>query len=214
MIILGAFLIFLIAYFYGSFSTARILAKSIRSLNVEKVGTGLADTENIYTNISKSMGILVGALDLSKAYLFLLVVEFLLRMLDQNSSYLELGVLYSPNLMLAFGIGMLLGHCLPYSHHFRGGRGIFTYMGFIAYFAFVPMLITVFLALILITRFHQIRFAQYTIVILPVVLFQLFYYLFDWYKPDLPVYFNSILIVTAILMGVLNFLVSKRLGEF
>ncbi|MDD3525087.1 MAG: hypothetical protein PHQ41_10390, partial [Candidatus Cloacimonetes bacterium] len=84
----------------------------------------------------------------------------------------------------------------------------------IAYFAFVPMLITVFLALILITRFHQIRFAQYTIVILPVVLFQLFYYLFDWYKPDLPVYFNSILIVTAILMGVLNFLVSKRLGEF
>ena len=214
MIYLFALLISILSYFYGCFSTARIITKSFRSLNIYRVGTGLADTENIYTNISKSMGILVGALDLSKAYLFLLVVEFLLRMLDQNSSYLELGVLYSPNLMLAYGIGMLLGHCLPYSHQFRGGRGIFTYMGFIAYFAFVPMLITVFLALILITRFHQIRFAQYTIVILPVVLFQLFYYLFDWYKPDLPVYFNSILIVTAILMGVLNFLVSKRLGEF
>jgi glycerol-3-phosphate acyltransferase PlsY len=213
MIILLAAFIFLIAYFYGGFSTARMITRSFRSLNVEKVGTGLADTENIYTHISKPMGLLVGALDLSKAYLFLLVVEFLLRRLDLNSANLDFSILYSPNLMLAYGIGMLLGHCLPMNHHFRGGRGIFTYMGFFAYFAFLPTLITAFLALILVMRFKQIRFAQYTIVILPVVLFQFFFHLTTWYLGDLPVYFNLILMVSAVLMGILNFAVSKRLGE-
>jgi len=213
MIILAAVAIFLFAYFYGCFSTARIIAKSFRSLNLEKVGTGLADTENIYTNISKPMGFLVGALDLSKAYLLLLVVELVLRLLDASSSYLDLGILYSPNLMLGYGIGMLLGHCLPFKHHFRGGRGVFTYLGFFAYFALIPTIATAILALILVVRFRQIRFAQYTIVILPVLMFQFFFYIFGWYQPDLPAYFNSILIVTAILMGVMNFMVSKRLGE-
>jgi len=214
MNILFAPLIFVIAYLYGGFSTARVIAKSFRSLNLDKVGTGLSDTENIYSNISKSMGILVGALDLSKAYLFLLLVEFLLRWLDMSSSYLDISLLYSPNLMLVYGVGMLMGHCLPLVHHFRGGRGIFTYMGFFAYYAFLPMLITAILAMILVLRFRQIRFAQYTIVILPVVLFQVFYYATPMYQGDLPVYFNSILIANAVLMGVLNFLVSKRLGEF
>lgn len=213
MIILMAALIFLVAYFYGSFSTARIITRSFRSLNVEKVGTGLADTENIFTHISKPMGMLVGALDLSKAYLFLLVIEFILRMLDKQNGFLDISILYSPNLMLAYGIGMLLGHCLPMNHHFRGGRGIFTYMGFFAYFAFLPMFITAILATVLVMRFKQIRFAQYTIVILPVVLFQFFFFLTTWYRADLPIYFNTILMVSAVLMGILNFAVSKRLGE-
>ncbi|HCM16177.1 MAG: glycerol-3-phosphate acyltransferase [Candidatus Cloacimonadales bacterium] len=214
MIFMVAALLFLIAYLYGSYSTARIIAKNFRSLNIYKVGSGLADTENIYTNISKPMGVLVGAIDISKAYLFLLVVEFVLRILDMNSNFLDISVLYSRNIMLLYGIGMLIGHCLPVAHHFRGGRGIFTYMGFFAYFAFLPMIITATVASVLVIHFKQIRFAQYTIVILPVVLFQLFYYLTDLYQPNLPPYFNSILIVNAFLMGGLNFVVSKRLGEF
>jgi len=214
MILLVAALLFLIAYLYGSYSTARIIAKNFRSLNIYKVGTGLADTENIYTNISKPMGVLVGAIDLSKAYLFLLVVEFILRLLDMHSHFLDISILYSPNLMLLYGIGMLIGHCLPVTHRFRGGRGIFTYMGFFAYFAFLPMVITAAVAVVLVMRFKQIRFAQYTIVILPVILFQFFFYLTNLYQGSLPPYFNSILIVNAFLMGGLNFVVSKRLGEF
>ncbi|MCB5259301.1 MAG: glycerol-3-phosphate acyltransferase [Candidatus Cloacimonetes bacterium] len=213
MIVPIAVVIYLIAYLYGSFSSARVIAKSFRALNIYKVGSGLADTENIYTNISKSMGVLVAALDLCKAYLFLLLIEFILRLIDKQLPIMDISILYSPNLMLIYGIGMLMGHCLPFTHHFRGGRGIFTYMGFFAYFAFLPMFITVVLAWVLVVRFRQIRFAQFTIVILPVILFQFFFYLTDWYKPHLPTYFNSILIVNALLMGVLNYFVSKRLGE-
>ena len=167
--------ILILSYLYGCLSTARIISKSSRSLNIYKVGTGLADTENIYSNISKPMGVLVGALDAAKAYVFLLVVEMLLSLLDRSGAVSGVSALYLHNVMLLYGLGMLVGHCLPYTNHFRGGRGIFTYMGFIAYFAFYPMLITSVIAWILVVRFKQIRFAQYLIVILPVILFQVFY---------------------------------------
>ncbi|MDD2332072.1 MAG: glycerol-3-phosphate acyltransferase, partial [Candidatus Cloacimonetes bacterium] len=78
-------IIVVLAYFWGSASTARIVAKSVRSLNIYKVGSGLADTENIYTNVSKPLGILVGALDAAKSYAFLLAVETLFRILHQHT---------------------------------------------------------------------------------------------------------------------------------
>ncbi len=120
MIYLFVILIIIIAYFYGCFSTARIVAKSFRSLNVYKIGTGLADTENIYTNISKPLGTLVGAIDVAKASLFLLVVEFLLGFIDiKVINYPDFTILYSENLMLIYGLSMLIGHCLPLTHRFR-----------------------------------------------------------------------------------------------
>ena len=152
MTALIAILIFILAYLYGGFSTAQVIAKSFRSLNVFKVGTGMADTENIYSNISKPMGLLVGAIDLSKAYLFLMVVEFILRLLGNAASFAEFSILYNPTLMMVYGVGMLIGHCLPVTHHFRGGRGIFTYMGFFAYFAFSPVFFTAILAMILVWK--------------------------------------------------------------
>jgi len=213
LIYLFAILIILLSYFYGGFSTARIITKSVRSLNVYKIGTGLADTENIYTNISKPLGVLVGAVDVAKAYLFLLIVEMVLRLIDHSGSFSGITTLYRHNTMLLYGMGMLIGHCLPFTNHFRGGRGIFTYMGFVAYFAFTPTLISAVIAWILVARFRQIRFAQYLIVILPVVLFQVFYSFIPSYRLELPAYFVPIMLGIALLMGILNIIVSKKLGE-
>ena len=70
------------------------------------------------------------------------------------------------------------------------------------------------LAMILVWRFKQVRFAQYTIVVLPVILYQIFYHTIPWFRQDLPPYFTAILIGTACFMGVLNIILSKRLGEF
>ncbi|HQI53675.1 MAG TPA: glycerol-3-phosphate acyltransferase, partial [Candidatus Cloacimonas acidaminovorans] len=110
MIYLFVILIIIIAYLYGCFSTARIVAKSFRSLNVYKIGTGLADTENIYTNISKPLGTLVGAIDVAKASLFLKIVEFLLGFIDiKVINYPDFTILYSENLMLIYGLSMLIG---------------------------------------------------------------------------------------------------------
>ena len=208
-----AIVIVIIAYLYGSFSTARIITKSVRSLNVYKVGSGFADTENIYANISKPLGVLVGAVDVAKAYLFLLFVEMVLRLIERGSGIAGVSTLYQHNVMLIYGTGMLVGHCLPFTNHFRGGRGIFTYMGFFAFFAFYPMLITAVIAWVLIMFFRQIRFAQYLVVILPVVLFQVFYSVDPSLREKLPAYFVPIMLGVALLMGILNIFVSKKLGE-
>lgn len=213
MSVVIAILIFLSAYLYGGFSTARMIAKYFRSLNIYKIGTGLADTENIYTNISRSMGVLAGALDVVKAYFFLQVVNLGLNFLQPYCALAGFEHLNSPSLLLVYGLGMLIGHCLPWQNNFRGGRGIFTYMGFFAYFAFWPIFITAILAWIVVIKFRQIRFAQYMIVILPVVLFQILYYIIPHYRKALPPFFVAIMLGNALLMGLLNIIVSKRLGE-
>ncbi|HOC94569.1 MAG TPA: glycerol-3-phosphate acyltransferase [Candidatus Cloacimonadota bacterium] len=206
-------LVVLLAYLYGCLSTARIVAKTFRSLNIYKVGTGLADTENIYSNVSKPMGILVGTLDVLKALVFLTVVRYGLYLLANTAVYENMEKIYSVNTMLIYGLAMLIGHCLPVTNRFQGGRGIFTYIGFVAFFAPVPMLITVLVALVLVARYKQIRFAQYVIVILPVILTQIFYNFIPYFKKEMPPYFSMIIWGIAIIMGVLNYLVSKKLGE-
>lgn len=213
MIYLILFLIVFLAYFYGCFSTARMIAKTFRSLNIYRVGTGLADTENIYTNVSKPMGILVGLLDVSKALLFLLVAEKLLVMLDNRMLIEGGGLLYNRNIMVIYGLGLILGHTLPITHRFRGGRGIFTYTGVIAFFAFYPMLITILIAWGIVAFFKQIRFAQYLIVILPVIITQLFYSFIPYYRDSHQPYFVTFMLGLALVMGALNYVVSKKLGE-
>lgn len=213
MIHLLAFGIVILAYMYGCFSTARIIAKSFRSLDIYKVGTGLADTENIYSHISKPLGVLVGALDVAKAYLFMKVAELLLILLAGSDLLAGVETIYAPNYMLVYGLGMLVGHCLPVTHRWKGGRGIFTYTGFMAYFAFWPMVITLAIAWLLIAIYKQIRFAQYLIVILPVILAQVFYSFIPWFRKELPPYFIGMMLGVALFMGILNFVVSKKLGE-
>lgn len=214
MVYLIIFAVIVLAYFYGCFSTARLVAKTFRSLDIYKVGTGLADTENIYSNLSKPMGILVGALDVLKALLFLNVISYVLHLLADTGAFGNMALLHSENFMLIYGLAMLIGHCLPVTNKFRGGRGIFTYIGFVAYFAFIPMLISVLIAWVLVAKYKQIRFAQYLIVILPVILTQVFYTFIPYFKREFPPYFSIIIWGIAIIMGVLNYLVSKKLGEF
>ncbi len=197
----------IISYFFGCFSTARLIAKSVKHLNIYKIGTGHPDTENIFSNVSKALGVVSAAVDISKAYLFLSLLKWLL-------SGFALGAPFaSENWLMLYGLFMLIGHGLPVTHKFIGGRGILTYIGFIGYFAFLPTVIATGLALIFILFFKQMRFGQYSIVILPVVFAQVL-------NVAIPGFIGSYssgdilkLGGIAALMGIINLFVSKRLGE-
>lgn len=180
----------------GCLSTSRIIAKSFRSLNIYKIGTGHPDTQNIYHNISKPLGIFAGIVDFSKIYIYLFILDIVLGRYYSSIA--------TQNHFLVLGFVMIIGHSLPITHHFKGGRGIFTYMGFIAFFAPYPLIIVAALALVVVLIFDQIRFAQYMIVLLPPFLS----FFFPGSKD-----FSGKLFIAAILMGIINFFVSKRLGE-
>ncbi|MBM4404246.1 MAG: glycerol-3-phosphate acyltransferase [Candidatus Cloacimonetes bacterium] len=213
MIYLLWFMLIALSYMYGGFSAARVVAKSFRSLNIYRVGTGLADTENIYQNVSKALGFLVGAIDVSKSYFYLWLLDSLLQWGGDYKFMEGIEFLYRPEMIMVYGVAMLIGHCLPLTHGFRGGRGIFTYMGFIAYVCFMPMMITAVLAMLSVVWFKQIRFAQYLIVVFPVILMQLMLSFFPHYLKTQPSYSFAYMFGTVILMGALNVIVSKRLGE-
>jgi len=99
---------------------------------------------------------------------------------------------------------MILGHCLPVTHWFKGGRGIFTYIGFLLFFAPWPTIIVCIMAAILVAFFNQIRFSQYMIVLLPPFI--------NFFFPG-GKQFMAKMFLAAILMGIMNFFVSKKLGE-
>jgi glycerol-3-phosphate acyltransferase PlsY len=191
-------LLLILSYAIGCWSTARLIAKTFRSLNIYRVGTGHPDTQNIYCNVDKSLGIFAGFLDFSKIYIYLFILKIVLNLMP-NTTHLT-----SDISLLALGFMMLLGHCLPVTHKFRGGRGVFTYMGLVMFLAPLPMLISGFLALIITWRFEQHRFVQYLVVIMPAFLNLIF---------EEEGAFISMMFVLVILMAIINVFVSRRRGE-
>jgi glycerol-3-phosphate acyltransferase PlsY len=181
----------------GCYSTAKLLAESSRSLNLYKIGSGLADTENIYNNVSKPLGVLCGLIDIGKVYLYLNVLKLLFNMFRFSD-------LSSETMIFVFGFFMIAGHCLPMTSKFKGGRGIFTYIGLIGVFMPYQMICLLFLAGYVVVIYKQYRFVQYMIVMLPPILS------FFWNMPRIHI---SLMFITAVLMGVLNIVLSKRLGE-
>ena len=187
----------ILSYFFGCYSTARLLAKSFRHLNILKVGTGLADISNIYHNISKQLGFFAAILDITKIYIFLTLLKYLLLYtMFESASTVEI-------LTFMFGFFMILGHCMPVTNSFKGGRGIFTYVGLMLVFIPYYMLAILGFALLIFIFFKQFRFIQYMIVLLPPIV--------SFFVADKQLVI--LMSITAVLMGILNFFVSKRYGE-
>ncbi|MBN2461652.1 MAG: glycerol-3-phosphate acyltransferase [Candidatus Cloacimonetes bacterium] len=194
----------LFSYLLGCFSAARLIAKTYRSLDIYKVGTGHPDTQNIYDNVDKALGIFTGVIDVGKIFFFLVLLNTLLHNSFLNEYLPFLSRIATKDHLLLIGFFMIIGHCFPITHHFRGGRGLFTYIGYITFFAPWPMFIMAFLALILVIFFKQIRFAQYMIVLLPP-------FLNFFFEKDAALLGK--LFLAAILLGIINYFVSKKLGE-
>ncbi len=198
-IFLYAIAVSIISYFVGCYSTARLIAKNFKSLNIYKVGNGNPDTENIYNNISAPLGVFAGAVDIAKVYFYLMI----LKMIQTTFGYQTDPSTF--NLLLyTFGFFLLLGHCLPITHSFKGGRGLFNYTGIMLFFIPIPMIIVFILSLVLVFVFKQVRFSNYFMVLFPPILG------FFW---GIPRELNLMMAIAAMFMGVLNFIVSKKLGE-
>ena len=192
----------IISYCLGCLSTAKFITKYYKSINIYKIGSGHPDTLNIYNNINKSMGIFAGIADFGKVFFYLLLLKYLLS-LPELQQWIGADM-STENHLLILGFMMVVGHCLPAVNRFHGGRGFFTYIGFVTFFAPWPMIIIAALALFIVLRFKQIRFAQYMIVFLPPFV----NFFFTDHKS-----FVGKMFIAAALMAIINFIVSKKKGE-
>ncbi len=192
----------IISYFIGCFSTAKIFAKYFRNINIYKVGSGHSDTQNIFHNVDKPLGVFVGLADMGKMYFYLVLLKYILN-IEVLTSVIGDNIGTQQHLLI-LGFITIIGHCLPITHHLKGGRGIFTYIGFVFFFAPEAILIVTILATIIVIFFKQIRFAQFMIVMLPP-----FINFFFVPEKDL----LAKMFIAALLMGIINVVVSKKLGE-
>ncbi len=194
-----------LAYLIGCFSSSILIAKSFRHLNIFKVGTGHPDTQNIFNNVSKPLGFLAGVIDLGKMYLLLVLGKFIL-----SSNYFNFSGETLQNLLLIIGFTIIAGHCFPITHKFRGGRGLFSYMGFVLFFAPIPMMIIGILSIFIVIKFKQVRFCEFMIVLIPPLL-NLIPIL---NRTNYSTTFIGKMFIAALLIGLFNILVSKRQGNF
>jgi glycerol-3-phosphate acyltransferase PlsY len=106
-----------IAYLLGSIPTAYIITRFGYGKDIRKLGGGNVGTHNVYVNVGKLPGIIVGIIDVGKGV---------------GSVYIALAFIASPDLyywIFAAGLAAVIGHIWPVFLKFRGGNGIATSIG-------------------------------------------------------------------------------------
>jgi len=111
----------LIGYLIGSILFARLITKLVTGRNITELGNCNPGAYNVFRNVGKGWGILVGILDVGKAFFPMLIARYAFHLQDD----IALGCL---------GIGALLGHGYPLYYHFEGGRAASILMGMLIFF--------------------------------------------------------------------------------
>ena len=104
-------LVVVAAYLVGTFPTATLVAGS----RVTSEGSGNPGASNVYRVAGRKAGLLVFAGD------------FLKGALATAAGY----AIDGRSLALACGAAAVVGHCLPVTRRFRGGKGVATAAGFV-----------------------------------------------------------------------------------
>jgi glycerol-3-phosphate acyltransferase PlsY len=104
-----------ISYLIGNFSSAYILGKFLRKVDIREHGSGSAGATNALRTFGKKIGALAFILDVTKGILATFVGY---KLMGYNGSLLA-------------GIFVVLGHNWPIFLNFKGGKGIATSLGVI-----------------------------------------------------------------------------------
>ena len=134
-----------LSYLLGSVSGSMVVG-SLRQIDIREKGSGSAGGTNAFRTQGFKFALLVVLIDIGKGFLAAwLLPQFDLGKLDADIS-LEVQ-------MLSCGFAVVVGHCYPLWHGFRGGKGAATTVGallFIHPLVVIPM-ITVWLSVLVLT---------------------------------------------------------------
>ena len=104
--------IIIISYLFGSIPFGLILTKTFIGKDIRKIGSGNIGATNVLRSGNKFIGYLTLTLDILKAVVPILIVNFF----------------YNDQLYLA-SLSVFIGHVFPVWLKFKGGKGVATYVG-------------------------------------------------------------------------------------
>ena len=110
MQILIGVLIFVVAYGFGTFPSAAIVART-KNLDITKVGSGNPGASNVIRNLGWKVGLAVFLMDMAKAALAVGLAWGVTGDRHDPLSYLSL-------------FAAILGHSYPITRKFKGGKGV------------------------------------------------------------------------------------------
>lgn len=111
-----SFIIGIISYFIGNFSSAYVLGKVFKKKDIRNFGSGNAGATNALRVFGKAVGILAFILDILKGILAVYIG----------------GLIMGDRGKLIAAVFVVLGHDWPIILKFKGGKGIATSLGVIA----------------------------------------------------------------------------------
>lgn len=104
----------LIGYTVGCFNLAYIISK-VKKIDLQNTGSKNLGASNTFITVGKGPGVLVGACDIFKCTLVILLINFIFPNID-----------YLPYVA---GIACVLGHMFPIYLKFKGGKGFASFLG-------------------------------------------------------------------------------------
>lgn len=112
-----AFLLLLIGYLFGSFSTGYVVGK-MNGTDIRSEGSGNIGTTNALRTMGAKGGALTFGGDVLKAWIPTLAVRFIF------CHYMGYAADMTCLFTLITGLGVVMGHNFPFYLHFKGGKGI------------------------------------------------------------------------------------------
>ena len=130
-------IILLIAYLIGSIPCGFLLTKIMGGGDIRTTGSGNIGATNVMRALGKKAGYITFVLDVMKGVLIVFLAEYVFYHHGLNP-YATLSSSEFPAYDLImqyymFGIAVIIGHCFPVWLKFKGGKGVSTALGIVAY---------------------------------------------------------------------------------
>lgn len=104
----------LAGYLTGCFNLAYIISK-VKKVDLQNTGSKNLGASNTFITIGKGLGVLVGACDIFKCTIIILIIKIIFPDIE-----------YLPYVT---GIACVIGHMFPFYLKFKGGKGFASFLG-------------------------------------------------------------------------------------
>ena len=104
----------LIGYLLGCFNLAFIISK-VKIVDLQNTGSKNLGASNTFITVGKGLGVLVGACDIFKCTLVVILARLIFPDID-----------YLPYIA---GVACVMGHMFPFYLKFKGGKGFASFLG-------------------------------------------------------------------------------------
>ncbi len=129
------FSLILAAYLIGSIPTSIWIGKIFFHLDIRKHGSGNAGAANSIRILGWKAGIPVLLFDIFKGWLAVMLAHYSQLLPEPSESFMTY--------QLFLGTAAALGHIFPVYAHFRGGKGVATFLGVALAIAPYPTLLSI-----------------------------------------------------------------------